>query len=111
MNRVFGFLLMLFSIEGASQSSTNMDSLKFRANYRINTFLDHDHSLGGYYRIDDNGVTIYSSPRSITGNSVRDTSASMSRPEYFLGWNEVEIFEKLLKMYPKDSVIRILQAK
>jgi N-acetylmuramoyl-L-alanine amidase len=68
---------------------------------KVKLYLDKENSLSGYYSIDEQGVSIYSSPADKLKNQI----------EFRLLWSELPQFKTLVREAPAQELLRIMTEK
>lgn len=95
---------MMCSILLHAQTPTaKIDTLALRQQVEKNLqLLDPKGKLHVHYTINKQGVQIHVSPAHVSNGWT---------PEYTVNWDEVETFRQLIRTYPRNEAIRIMQEK
>lgn len=102
--RIFNLLIFLFLIALLplkAQPFLKIDSLKLKVQRTAELFVDPHGKVKGYYSIDNSGVSIFASPDDKVQNKV----------ECKIYWQELILFQNLLKRLPHDLLIQVYQGK
>ncbi|HEU4719495.1 MAG TPA: hypothetical protein VFU15_16745 [Bacteroidia bacterium] len=77
------------------------DSLAAFYSHKAAALMDRDTALGDFYRIDNTGVYMFA------GAGMK----AQNVPEYFIAWNELDIFRNIVSQNSHDDAMCILLAK
>lgn len=101
MKKLLIGLLLLLSSEGFSQSiNYNVDSLIEFCQYNLR-YLDKKNALVPFYKLSKEGVAIYPSFK----------AKAADKPEFKLYWFELDLFRKMIKSLPPDSLLKFYNLK
>lgn len=77
------------------------DSLMRHYTEKMDRYIDRDSALGGFYKIDLYGISVYAGPN----------EKKAGQPEYRVTWSELPVYKNIVATAPREEAIQIMRDK